>query len=283
MLDCFRHLAAYARRAIDLLVATGLILSAAAVGVLVFYARATGIPVGWQPLAIAATLVFFTYGVNKITDFEADQLTASGRTGIIRRWGKALVCTGAAALAIAFGYALLHRPLSAAVIAFWLAAGLGYSFWGLKRIYLLKNALIGVTWASLLLLAHDTSDARIDMAFLAIFINISLHFFINSALSDIKDVDADRATGVRTLAVVHGVRRTQWVCALLATLLIATNGVFAWHGDIHVPAGFLIAMAAWWLLVIPFTSRPYGSWFFGGVIDVEYAVVGLIAMLPHTL
>lgn len=98
----------------------------------------------------------------------------------------------------------------------------------LKHILGVKNALIGLCWAALILVGADSlSDSLIQ----ALFALAALQVFVGSALRDISDVEQDALDGVRTLPVVLGERRTfavLWVGNLLSLVAFVALAGWGW-------------------------------------------------------
>ena len=98
----------------------------------------------------------------------------------------------------------------------------------LKHILGVKNAMIGLCWAALILVGADQlADPQIQ----ALFVLASLQVFVGSAQRDISDRDQDALEGVRTLPVVLGVPRTLivlWVGNTLSLLAFVALAGWGW-------------------------------------------------------
>lgn len=126
----------------------------------------------------------------------------------------------------------------------------------LKHVLGVKNALIGLCWAALILVG---ADHLADRSTQALFVLASLQVFVGSALRDISDVHEDAARGVRTLPVVLGIPRTLqvlWVgnglslvafWALTGTEWALFTGLltFCWRGLTLVQAQRKPGVALW--------------------------------------
>lgn len=267
------------RIAVDFLVATGLVISFAAIGVVFVCYGVVRQAVDLHPVAIAFSLVLFTYGVNKLTDFDEDKIDNTARTSIVEVWGHVPVIVGGLILVFEFFYSLYSDCYASMIIAYWVVVGFAYSKLKLKKVFLLKNFIVGSTWASLVCLVYVYSPDISLGILLLLFVNIGVHFFVNSILSDVKDVKSDRESGVVTFPVKYGLSATKWICTAAMLLLVLADSFLLFSGMVGAEVYPLLAVSLWWLLLIPFVKQQYGSWFFGGVVDSEYIVAGSVFAL----
>ena len=91
----------------------------------------------------------------------------------------------------------------------------------LKNIFLLKNALIGVCWGSLVLVGADRYDHDI---ILSLFLFSTIQVLIGSSLRDFTDIKQDTIEYVRSLPVTIGESNALVVLGLLNIL----SGVISW-------------------------------------------------------
>jgi 4-hydroxybenzoate polyprenyltransferase len=162
--------------------------------------------------------------------------------GITRRQMLAFsAALGAAALAV---LALLPMPVplfDAAV----LGAGLLYSApgFGLKRVPVMSS-LIHVAGQGLHFLMGYAVVAPPDGRGLRLALFFALVFTAGHLNQEVRDHDGDRASGIRTNAVVFGRRRTFFASGALFTLAFACLGWLAWRGDLPAPAAWLAGLLA---------------------------------------
>jgi 4-hydroxybenzoate polyprenyltransferase len=111
----------------------------------------------------------------------------------------------------------------------------------IKSVPLLKNVYASLFWSVALVLTPYLYVGQRPPARAALFaaIGFGLTFFVE-LLWDLRDVDGDRAAGVRTLPIAIGVGASEWVLRglHLATCLLSIGGV--WAG--WLPAAFLISV-----------------------------------------
>lgn len=73
----------------------------------------------------------------------------------------------------------------------------------LKNLYIIKNLIIGLGWAALLLLGAD----QLSSVLFAYFIFTTLQVYIGSVLRDFDDIEIDKKNSVNTLPIVLGEQR----------------------------------------------------------------------------
>lgn len=90
----------------------------------------------------------------------------------------------------------------------------------LKKIVLIKNCLIGLSWAALIPLGAGQFEAP-EIQFLFWFMAVQVGY--GSIIRDISDLDHDRKQQLRTLPLLIGVSNTIWVLQLinLSSFLLA--------------------------------------------------------------
>ena len=178
------------------------------------------------------TGIFLTYRFNDHIDndreFRLDLPTfLSNRLNLLVTLQFVLVLTP-----LSFVFLSPFRLAVLAVVGFWgfiysvkIPLGGGRSL-RLKHILGVKNALIGLCWAALILVG---ADQFADRSIQALFILAWLQILVGSALRDVSDAKQDALDGVRSLPVVLGVPRTM---------------VFLWVGNVLSLVTF-VAMSGW--------------------------------------
>jgi 4-hydroxybenzoate polyprenyltransferase len=97
----------------------------------------------------------------------------------------------------------------------------------LKNVFLLKNILIGLIWASLIIIGAGNFQDKIVQI---LFYFIALQVFIGGMIRDIPDVEKDRNTGVKTLPVVFGIPFTILFMHLINGISISLLFIVEWEG-----------------------------------------------------
>lgn len=176
--------------------------------------------------------------VNRATDVNEDRLNQIASTELVARHARAILalCLVALALSLALGAWFLPWPLTVERVLFH-AIGLGYSFRivptlrGMRRfkdLYVLKNSMSAVLFVLSVVgmpLVGRTETLRMTtpgiVAIVAFFFVFEHTFEI---VYDLRDLEGDRAFGVPTYPVVHGVARAS---SLVVVLCLASIGILA--------------------------------------------------------
>ena len=203
-------------------------------------------------------IIFSTYGLNKLTDIKEDAINAPERAKIIKKiepvFKFSLVFSFILSLLLGFSVNVLTLP----VLLFPLFSGTLYSVKfsknlpRLKDILGVKNITIALTWAvgSTLLPAICLLEKEI-MQILLIFYFFFLKSLINAVLFDIRDIEGDRISGVRTMPVVFGRKKTKNLLLILNSTLIPwlaisyLSGFFYQYLPVLI---FAIAYGYWYII-----------------------------------
>jgi geranylgeranylglycerol-phosphate geranylgeranyltransferase len=192
--------------------------------------------------ALAAALV--TAGANAINDFydlEIDRINRPTRPlpmGLLARSTARILCF--VFFAMAMGLAFYIHLLAVGIVVFSCVLLYYYSA-RLKRTVLWGNLTVSVTTALAFIFGGVTAGSVQQAIYPAAFA-----FFSNGAreiIKDVEDMPGDRASGVRTLPLVHGLRTAKVITTLLLVTLLAVT-------------------------VAAFVSGFYGVWYFIAVMTL---------------
>ncbi len=196
------------------------------------------IPLSMQPSAVIFASGLLIYNLDHFADTYREAASADQWTGGIGRncLGALVVASG---LTLAFflwsappavgrvvvGYGLIGILYGLPVFPMRLREG-GYTWLRLKDVPGFKAAIVAgsITFAAVglpLAYGHDVPLATVGPVALFIWVMV----VSNAIMCDVGDLRADRLTGVRTLPVMVGVRRTRMAVVLLDLVLLA---LFAW-------------------------------------------------------
>ena len=204
---------------------------------------------GQYPLGLALLCGFdwcIVNLLNRATDVDEDRVNGIAATEFVARHARALVwaCLVALVGSLVAGFAALPAPLAATRVLFH-ALGLGYSFRyvptakGLRRfkdLYFFKNTMSAVLFMlsvggfPLLGLRGPLLMSPAGVAAVLLFFFVFEHTF--EIIYDLRDLDGDRAVGVPTYPVVHGIATSARViyalCALAVLVLLAARVRSSW-------------------------------------------------------
>lgn len=170
---------------------------------------------------------FAIYTLDKVADMDKDAANLPERLNFLK--GRKNLATGYAftAYSLAIAIVLLNMPLALPILIFPLAVNLIYgskpisSLPRLKDLPFIKNFIVAITWAlgtALLPAMHSNYVSVITMA--CVFYFMLIKTFIDTVLYDIRDVKGDRESGVKTIPVLIGPRKTIAILLLLEITLL---------------------------------------------------------------
>jgi len=177
----------------------------------------------WSPecIIIPFLIAFAIYNLNRKTDEDEDAINRQDRYCFTKQYEKSLYGLSLAGIGIALFLAGLHNIASVVVTLMpficgtlysvrWLPPGLPYR--RLKEIPFVKNVMVGFAWSFFLSLLPVTLYNRSPD--IRTFIICLLFFFwgiMASMIPDIRDRVGDASSGVRTIPVIYGERRTKGI------------------------------------------------------------------------
>jgi len=210
-------------------------------------------------LILATFLITFSiYGLNKLTDLKEDAINAPERAKLIKKiepvFKFSLIFSFILSLLLGFSVNVLTLP----ILLFPLFSGTLYSVKFTKNLPRLKDILgvksitIALAWAvgSTFLPAICLLEKEI-LQILLIFYFFFLKSFTNAVLFDIRDIEGDRMSGVRTIPVVFGRQKTKNLLLVLNSTLIPwlafsyLSGFFQQYLFVLI---FAIAYGYWYIL-----------------------------------
>lgn len=230
------------------------------------------------PLFIVFAVTMFVYSYNRIADFAEDKQNIPGRASFVQRYGKGLLAIGVVLYALATAIAIVEGIPGAPAMAIPLAVAVLYSVCGLKKVLLVKNLLVGLSWGLIPLgVGVYYGELRtVDVLFMAGFVTAMLT--IAAAVFDIKDIEGDSAAGIDTLPVRYDAAFTRRI-AVGATIAVSLAVVGL------VVAG---ALGRTYLLLLVFTAYvaayslvatpDRGPLFYGFVVDGEHILLALLLL-----
>ncbi len=230
-------------------------------------------------------MIYSVYGINKITDAEADQLNAPERSDLISSHEKLFKYTIVSAYVLAVIIGLLYGWKVLLIFLFPLLAGMIYSIKitpripRLKDIFAVKSLIVALSWTVgntfLPIVGYDINT----MVILLIFYLFFIKSFINTVLFDLMDVEGDRETGTRTIPVVMGKLHTiKLLLVLNSTLLIMVHisMVYGLFQILIIPLIFCIIYGYSYIL---YFSRNKNRLQMDILVDGEWILIVFISLL----
>jgi len=176
------------------------------------------------PVLLASFLITFSiYNLNKATDKTEDSVN---RPEIVPKGLFFYMIPSILATAGSLGMGILIGGWSVVVLVTPLIVGFVYSVKisrsmpRLKEVVGVKSILVAFSWAFTgSLLPATARPVAFEMVTL-IFAYIFIQLFVNTVLFDVVDMKGDMISGVRTIPLVLGLRRTREILTAVNTLLI---------------------------------------------------------------
>jgi 4-hydroxybenzoate polyprenyltransferase len=213
---------------IDFIMFSSLYVAIAAGGMVFTSCFIQGISPNGQILLVMALVSFSVYNLNRKTDEEEDAINHEQRFFFTKKFERPLFYAALCSYGIACIIGALNGILSLAVVMIPLISGILYSvpflpaswqYRRLKEIPVMKNLVVATAWAiPLSLIPVFFTESSPVTSTLVAFLFFFNYVFIASILPDIRDREGDALTGVRTIPVTIGVKRTK-------LLLIGVNSV----------------------------------------------------------
>ncbi len=168
-------------------------------------------------------MTFAVYSINKLTDIKEDAINRPERISFLKGREKQILAISIISLLFSAGLAYSSERRAVLLLLVPFIVNCAYSTQihprlpRLKDIPFVKNIAVGLSWALVCtLMPAVTIDDRLFLSVAGVVYLMLIKDFINSSLCDLKDVTGDRESGVRTIPVILGTKKTK-------KLLIALN------------------------------------------------------------
>ncbi|KDE54574.1 UbiA family prenyltransferase, partial [Methanoculleus sp. MH98A] len=197
-----------------------------------------GLPFDLVAAAILMLIVFAVYNLNRKTDEDEDVINHTERYAFTKKYESILFRSAIGAYIIAICHSALQGVDSLLVTAAPLVAGIvysvplfpaGFGFRRLKEIPIMKSLTVAFSWTiPTVLLPVCHAGLPVDAATGIVGIFFFFQVFINTVVFDLRDVEGDAASGVRTIPTILGTRKTLFLLTGLnltvGTVLVFTGG-----------------------------------------------------------
>lgn len=230
------------------------------------------------PPFMVFAVTMFVYSANRLLDLAEDERNVPTRAAFTRRYGRYCLAVSVAlslgAVAVAVN---LDVPGVPALLVPVVVTAL-YSWGGLKRILLVKNLLVGVSWG-LIPLGVAVYTGRLwhpTVWFLSGWVTCVLT--VAAMVFDVKDIEGDCAAGIQTLPTRYGPATTRRIAqaANLAVSVVVTGAVLA--GFVPQSVLALLAFHGYVGGYITLATPDRGPLFYGFVVDGEHVFLVLVVV-----
>ncbi len=184
------------------------------------------IPVDLAILSSSFLITFSAYSFNKITDTAEDRLNNPYRSEVIGRGRRIWTALSLISLFSSLVIGALHRILTIPILLIPFIAAFLYSYKvspsipRLKEVVGVKSLIVATSWALVGALLPTVVEIVPLSTILLVFSFIFIMIFVNTVLFDVKDVDGDIASGIKTMPAVLGMARIKKLLFSVNSLLI---------------------------------------------------------------
>ena len=228
-----------------------------------------------------SSLMAFVYLFNKVTDHVEDVINKSSGP-ISLRAARPTLIVALFCLFVPFAY-LVFEPRYIPLYCGVALAGFLYSYritfnkkaYRLKDVLLVKTMVTAVTWSLIPTVVHSLVLLKplVSIGTATNFLALFCIFFSFGILSDVRDMEGDKAAGVRTIANTFGVRTVQVVSTVL--LIIYTLLVLPHHLTSLFIIGDVFAFVFIWTV-----NAKRGAWFYYLFISAAIGFFFVLGFLP---
>lgn len=249
---------------------SNLLISLSATGVAVSTVVLADFPLDPVPLFIVFAATLFVYSFNRLTDLAEDAQNVPTRATFVEQYGTVLLAVGGALYLAATALALATGIPGAPAMAVPLVVAVLYSVVGMKRILLVKNLLVGLSWGIIPLGVGVYYQRLLSTDILSMFAFITVALTIAAVVFDIKDIEGDRAEGIATVPLVVGVGRTKQLAAVGTVVLGASVAALVVGGFLHRQYLLLVPFTGYMAVYTLLARVDRTPLFYGFIIDSEH-------------
>jgi len=187
---------------------------------------------GMDPSISACTVMFLAtfsiYSLDSIVDMDKDSTNMPERKKFLSGRKRLFLFCSLMAYLLACLILLQHRPFALPIIFIPFAANAFYATklpllnFRLKDIPVVKNFVVAVAWGltcTLLPAAYMINPPDMKALGIASYLMLVMTF-IAAVLYDVRDVEGDMETGVRTIPVILGARKTTAILLVLNSMFL---------------------------------------------------------------
>jgi len=249
-------------------------------------------------LFLASFLITFSiYNFNRKTDEKEDFISYPERFSFVVKYSKYLFggalisCILAILIALSRGIEtaiVLIIPLAIATLygVSWVPKSLNkkVKFRRFKEIPIFKDLLVALGWFAIPFLTVYYWSGSITIATWLIALFIFIRIYIGATVFDVRDIIGDKLTGIKTLPVLIGEKKTMFFLAILNTLslffflYITLQGLLPPFMNVINIGVSLYGYLFLYLAIIKINKK----FLCDVIVDGEYSLLGLLAFLGVT-
>lgn len=211
----------------------GHLLSLGAASIVFTSAMMLGINITWDFLVISYLVIYIAYSYNRLVELKDDSVTNSSRTEHIKKYIKILpfaIC--GSILIILLLLMSSGKFYNVSFCLFLILGSLLYTEYFkdfTKKIVGFKSLYVSFFWALLAPLLASYYNFPLWLPVFLVFSFIFLRLLVNTIFFDIKDIESDGASGLKTVAIYLGKTKTLTLVHLinLLSFIPIVYGVYA--------------------------------------------------------
>jgi 4-hydroxybenzoate polyprenyltransferase len=242
-------------------------------------------------IAVVGLLSYATYALNRVTDVHEDFISHTERVFFAKEYGKIMVTSAILAYFIVFMflYPLGNTALLLAVLPLvagllygvkWMPHGLLRGYKRLKEILVIKNTLIALVWAVVVVgLGVVYGRLDINITVVSVFAFVLVKVLINTIVFDIRDVEGDKRKNITTIPHIVGIEQTKKLLMVLNVLLgicVVIAVMIGWLPTVALFIDLITIYTHWYLSKIGKTGIKFLC---DVIVEGEDIVMAMLAFI----
>ncbi len=184
-----------------------------------------GIKVNFNLLLASFLCIYAIYSLNKLSDLKEDAINMPERVGFIVKYKNYVLVSIIISVLASLFLSFVENPYAIFIMLFPFLMGILYSIkifnFRLKDVIGIKNITVALSWAVIGTFLPITVPFKINLILTSlIFYFFFLRVFIGSIASDVRDIDGDKKSGIKTIPVAFGLHKTRILLLFLNSTLL---------------------------------------------------------------
>jgi len=243
----------------------------------------------WDMTVCTFLITFSVYSLNRLTDIEEDASNMPERVAFLSQKKDVILILSITSYLIALIVGALKNMYIVLVFLTPLLIGIIYSIrissFRIKNIFAMKNVSVAFSWAFSSSFLPYVFYPNISVA-LMLFIFLFIKCFMDTVVFDIRDIEGDRISGVKTLPVVLGIKRTRNVLLAVNSFLLIWVLVCYLMGIFipYLPIAIFSTIYGYWYISVFFREEnKKGKYDYDYLVDGEFIILAILAAFVHII
>ncbi len=249
-------------------------------------------------LLVVFLMTFSMYSLNRLTDEGEDRLNNPKRGPFVSKYRFFIIALSITAYLLAALIALLKNLSTFLFVMAILIISVSYSvrivpirlskitrFRRLKDLFVGKNLAIAWVWAmTMVFLPLSYMSLEIlTLSSACLFMFIFMRSLINTTFFDIRDIKGDRASSVKTIPAVFGVRKTILLLIIFNLIISSLLVCAVLLGLLPQSASILHVSTLYSLVYLHLIGKVNMDDLCDFIVDGEYLVIGLLPLIANMI